>query len=81
MAQEKSYPAFDPGNMNASIHPGDDFYQYVNDGWIKKNPIPSDKPKYNEFKVVEDRTSERVRSLVEKDTNNTSIEEGSLDWR
>jgi putative endopeptidase len=74
-------PAFDPNNMDRSIHPGDDFYQYVNGGWIEKNPVPSDKTEYNEFKIVEDRTDEQVRKLVEQASNNTSAKESSLDWK
>ena len=73
--------AFDPNNMNRSIHPGDDFYQYVNGLWIEKNPVPSDKTRYDEFKIVEDRTYEQVRKLVEQASNNTSANESSLDWK
>jgi putative endopeptidase len=67
--------------MDRSIHPGDDFYQYVNGGWIERNPVPSDKTKYNEFKIVEDRTEEQVRKLVEQASNNTSATDSSLDWK
>ena len=74
-------PAFDPNNMDRSIHPGDDFYQYVNGGWIEKNTVPSDKTEYNEFKIVEDRTDEQVRTLVEQASNNTSAKLDSLDWK
>ena len=73
--------AFDPNNMDRSIHPGDDFYQYVNGLWIEKNPVPSDKTRYDEFKIVEDRTYEQVRKLVEQASNNTSANESSLDWK
>ena len=67
--------AFDPNNMDRSIHPGDDFYKYVNGGWIENNPVPSDKTKYNEFKIVEDKTNEQVRKLVEQASNNTTAKE------
>jgi putative endopeptidase len=73
--------AFDPGNMNTSIHPGDDFYRYVNGRWIEKNPIPSDKTDFNEFVIVGDRTDEQVRRLVEQASNNTSAQKSSLEWK
>jgi putative endopeptidase len=73
--------AFDPDNMDLSIHSGDDFYQYVNSGWIEKNPIPSDKTDYNEFVIVGDRTDEQVRRLVEQASNNTSAQKSSLEWK
>ena len=80
-SKDEKAPAFDPSNMDRSIHPGDDFYQYVNGGWIERNPVPSDKTKYNEFKIVEDRTEEQVRKLVEQASNNTSATDSSLDWK
>jgi len=80
-SKDEKAPAFDPSNMDRSIHPGDDFYQYVNGGWIERNPVPSDKTKYNEFKIVEDRTEEQVRKLVEQASNNTSAKDSSLDWK
>ena len=30
-------------NMDASVTPGDDFYQYTNGGWIKRTEIPPDR--------------------------------------
>jgi len=80
-SKDEKAPAFDPGNMDRSIHPGDDFYQYVNGRWIERNPVPSDKTKYNEFKIVDDRTVEQVRKLVEQASNNTSAKDSSLDWK
>jgi putative endopeptidase len=47
--------AFDPGGMNLSVKPGDDFYEYVNGAWIKSHPVPADKSRYGEFLIVDDR--------------------------
>ena len=81
MTNDENISAFDIDNMDRSIRPGDDFYRYVNGGWIDRNPVPSDKTKYNEFKVVEDITVEQVRRLVEQASNNTSAKDSSLDWK
>ncbi len=75
---EEKFPAFNLSNMNLTIHPGDDFYNYVNGKWIENNPVPADKSRYSEFQVVDDRTKERVRMLVEQAANNTSAESGSI---
>ena len=42
--------AFDPGSMNLSVKPGDDFYEYVNGAWIKSHLMPADKSQYGEMK-------------------------------
>ena len=31
-------PAIDLTDMDLTVSPGDDFYQYANGGWIAKNP-------------------------------------------
>ena len=71
----------DPGNMNLSVKPGDDFYEYANGGWIKSHPVPADKGSYGEFEIVRDRTYDRVKIIVESAANNTSAPEGSLDQK
>jgi putative endopeptidase len=60
---------FDPGSMNLSVNPGDDFYEY------------SDKSSYSEFNIVADRTEDRIKTIVESAANNTSAPEGSLEQK
>ena len=71
--------AFDPGGMNLSVKPGDDFYEYVNGAWIKSHTVPVDKSRYGEFEIVNDRTYDCVKRIVESTANCTSVPEGSLE--
>ena len=32
--------ALDPSNMDMTIEPGDDFFNFINGNWIKNHPIP-----------------------------------------
>ena len=34
----------DPANMDTTVRPGDNFFEYANGAWLKKNPIPKSKP-------------------------------------
>ncbi len=77
-APSEKFPAFNLSNMDLAIHPGDDFHSYVNGRWIENNPVPPDKPWYSEFIVVDDRTIERIRMLVEQAADNTSAKNGSV---
>lgn len=73
--------AFDPSSMNLSINPGDDFYGYVVGTWIKSHPVPADKSRYGEFEIVDDKTYDRVKGIVESSANNTSAPMGSLNQK
>jgi hypothetical protein len=43
-AQQLTAPAdkvdFIAANLDRSVSPGDDFFEYANGGWFKRNPIP-----------------------------------------
>ena len=38
---------FDTAGMDTSVAPGDDFFEYANGSWVKNNPIPADKARYD----------------------------------
>src|SRR5262245_1552409 len=42
-------PGLDPGSMDRSVDPCVDFYKYSCGGWIAKNPIPADQPKWEVY--------------------------------
>jgi putative endopeptidase len=49
--------------MDHSIAPGDDFYRYVNNGWLKKAEIPADAAAYSG--VMRETTQSRSRGIME----------------
>jgi len=49
--------------LNESVHPGDDFYAYVNDAWMAEHPIPADKQYYATFTEVQDRVDNDLHAL------------------
>lgn len=52
--------------IDASIKPGDDFYRYVNAGWLDTFKIPDDFTSYGSFTVLFERSEERVREIIEE---------------
>lgn len=52
-------------NMDTSIQPGDNFQMYVNGNWIKETPIPSDKSSYGIFAILQDKSQEDVKKIIE----------------
>jgi predicted metalloendopeptidase len=52
-------------NMDESVEPGDNFYEFVNGGWLASFDIPSDKSTYGAFTILRDKSEERVRGIIE----------------
>ena len=55
-------------NMDLSVKPGDDFYDYATRGWAMRNPFPDDYTRYGSFDALRDTNLKRVREIAENDT-------------
>lgn len=77
MNKEKPVTAIDTSNMDRSVNPGDDFYTYVNGGWLKKHPLPSDKSIYGAFNEIAEKNKTRIKNIVEN-AMKTKSEKGSI---
>jgi putative endopeptidase len=71
----------DPANMDPTVKPGDNFYQYANGSWLKKNPVPASKVRWGSFDVLRQTSSERMRELAEAAAANKKAAPGSLEQR
>lgn len=59
-------------NMDTSVQPGENFYEYVNGGWLKNTEIPADRSRYGAFSVLADQAEKRVRGIIESAATNKS---------
>ncbi len=53
-------------NMDKSVKPGDNFFQYVNGTWLKNTEIPADKSNYGSFNILGDLSTERTKGIIEQ---------------
>ena len=53
-------------NMNDSVAPGTDFYQYACGGWIKNNPLKPEYSRYGSFDAVSEENKEQIKALIEE---------------
>jgi len=60
-------PGINIQNMDRTVNPGDDFFDYATLGWRKSNPIPDDYARYGAFEVLRNVNLERVREIAEND--------------
>lgn len=58
--------ALDNANMDLSVKPGDDFFQYAGGTWLKNTTIPDDKTSYGEFDKVYEKSIADVRSILDE---------------
>ena len=56
-------------NMDRTVQPGDNFYEFVNGGWLQKTEIPADRSRYGVFSVLADQAEKRVRGIIESAAN------------
>lgn len=49
---------------DATVHPGDNFYQYANGGWLRANPIPADRSSWGSVSALGAEAEKRVRDIV-----------------
>ena len=68
---------FDLTNVDRSVSPCDDFYQYATGGWQKAHPLPAIYSRYGRFEEVADRNRERLRAILEASAKETSAEAGT----
>jgi len=71
MAEEK-IPGIILENMDTTVSPKEDFYNYVNGNWVKTNTIPDDESRWGGFGVLRKSTRQDVLDIL-----NTSKELGT----
>lgn len=54
-------------DMDLTVKPGDDFYDFATRGWRNANPIPADYSRYGMFDVLVNTNLARVRDIAETD--------------
>jgi putative endopeptidase len=59
-------PKFDVANIDRSLDPCADFYQYSCANWIKNNPIPPDYPDWESFSEVYEHNLGILHAILEK---------------
>ncbi len=54
------------GNIDSTVNPANDYFDYSNGGWIKKNPIPKDESSWGIGYVVADEIQNRMKKINEE---------------
>ena len=64
-------------NMDKSVRPQDDFYRYINGGWMNSHEIPDDKTAIGSFYDLHDQSVEDVKAIIEELAVTKDLKHGS----
>ncbi len=64
-------------HMDTTTKPSDDFFQYVNGGWIAKNEIPADLGAYGSFTELQENNQKVLLDILTKAGANKQYKDGS----
>ncbi|WP_400191882.1 M13 family metallopeptidase [Hymenobacter sp. B81] len=64
-------------NIDASVQPCDDFFQYASGNWLKNNPVPAAEVRWGSFNELSDKNNAVMRQILEEAAANTGAAKGS----
>jgi putative endopeptidase len=67
----------DRANFDTTVSPGNDFFQYANGGWLKKNPIPADQVRWGSFSILNENNKKNLKAIVEEAAKKSSAQKGT----
>lgn len=56
--------SLDINGIDKTTSPGEDFYKYVNKGWMDSHPLTPEYSRYGAFNILNDSSNNRVRRIV-----------------
>ena len=52
-------------NLDRSVKPGQDFYEFSCGGWLKSNPLPAEYPSYGTYDELAELNRKRIKSIID----------------
>ena len=78
---EEGIKGFDRNNMDTSVSPAVNFYEYADGSWLKNNPIPGEYSRWGTFEVLAERNYKVLKEILEDAADNTDAEKGSIEQK
>jgi len=68
---------FNMENMDNTIKPTDDFYQFVDGNWLKNNPIPASESRWGSFNELNEKNTAKLKVILENAVADKAAAQGS----
>jgi putative endopeptidase len=69
-----------PTNMDKTVAPGDNFFEYANGNWVKNNPIPAKETRWGTFAILSESNTKKVLTIL-SDASKPGQPKGSVKQR
>ena len=69
-----------PNDLDTSVRPADDFYEYACGGWMKANPLPPAYSRFGSFDRLAEDNNKRINGIL-KELLENSYPEGSVEQK
>jgi len=76
-AEGSTNHGIDPANLDRTCKPCDDFFQFANGGWLRRNPIPPEYSEWGSFVTLADKNQQALHTILEAAAADTSAPAGS----
>ena len=63
-AQQPLRSGINLGDLDTSVRPADDFYEYACGGWMKQNPLPAAYSRYGSFDCLAEDNNKRINGIL-----------------
>jgi putative endopeptidase len=77
VAAGRAMPALDPADMDTTVSPCRDFYQYANGGWLAHHEIPAAFANWGSFTELAESNRERLHQILEEARRDRRAKSGS----
>lgn len=67
----------DKSFLDTSYKPGNDFFMYANNGWLKRTSIPASESAWGAFNILKDEVYNKLKGILETSVANKNAAKGS----
>ena len=65
-AQNDLRSGIEMSNLDKTVQPANDFYQYACGGWMKNNPLPASYARYGSFDQLAENNNKRINGILDE---------------